>query len=41
MEVMRFFIEPILMIVGVGVVVGLMYAGSTLYQKAQRQKGEK
>ena len=36
----RFFIEPLLMIVGVGITVGLMYAGSVLYEKHKREDKE-
>ena len=38
MNAMMLFIEPLLMIVGVGATVGLMYAGSALYQKFHRQE---
>lgn len=38
MNAMMLFIEPLLMIVGVGVTVGLMYTGSVLYQKFHKQE---
>ena len=36
----RFFIEPLLMIAGVGITVGLMYAGSVLYEKHKKEENE-
>ncbi len=36
----RFFIEPLLMIAGIGVTVGLMYAGSVLYEKHKKEDKE-
>lgn len=36
----RFFIEPLLMIAGVGITVGLMYAGSVLHEKHKREDKE-
>ena len=36
----RFFIEPLLMIVGVGITVGLMYAGSVLHEKHKKEENE-
>ena len=36
----KFFIEPLLMIAGVGVTVGLMYAGSVLFEKVHKQDKE-
>jgi hypothetical protein len=36
----KFFIEPLLMIVGIGIIVGLMYTGSVLYEKHKREDKE-
>ena len=36
----RFFIEPLLMITGAGITVGLMYAGSLLYEKHKKEDNE-
>ena len=36
----RFFIEPLLMIAGVGITVGLMYTGSILYEKYKKEENE-
>ncbi len=36
----RFFIEPLLMILGVGITVSLMYAGSILYEKYKKEENE-
>ena len=36
----RFFVEPLLMIAGVGVTISLMYTGSVLYEKHKREDKE-
>lgn len=36
----RFFIEPLLMITGASITVGLMYAGSLLYEKHKKEENK-
>ena len=37
---LKFFIEPLLMIAGLGVTVGLMYAASILHEKHKKEDNE-
>lgn len=37
---LKFFIEPLLMIAGASITVGLMYAGSILYEKHKKEENE-